>query len=319
MNINNIRRIVVRGEILENEPMSRHTSFRAGGPARYFIKPTTRKELAALVRYLYMNKLPYFVMGNGSNLLVSDAGYDGTVIDMGKNDGTEFTMLGIDDGTDPSTECGPDEVRFDAGAGCLMSAVGHYAAQFGASGFEGLAGIPGCVGGACAMNAGAFGAEMKDVIRKLTVVSPKGELLTLTAPEIRFVYRTTSLLEEGCVVARAELGFRKGSPEEIREKTEDFLRRRKEKQPLEYPSAGSTFKRPEGAYAGQLIENAGLKGISVGGAQVSEKHAGFIINKDNATAQDIFDLIRTVQKRVFETSGFHLEPEVRMLGAFREA
>lgn len=319
MNINNIRKIVRRGEILENEPMSRHTTFRAGGPARYFIRPAVKKELAALVRYLNLNRLPYFVIGNGSDLLVSDAGYDGTIIHLGKNDGTEFTMLGIDDGTDPATECEPGEIRFDAGAGCLMSAVGHYAAQFGASGFEGLAGIPGCVGGACAMNAGAFGSEMKDVLRKLTLISPKGEILERDASELHFGYRSTSILEEGYLVARAELSLKKGDPEEIKRKTEELLQRRKEKQPLEYPSAGSTFKRPEGAYAGQLIEQAGLKGFSVGGAQVSEKHAGFVINKDHATAQDIFDLIRAVQKRVFETSGFRLEPEVRMLGNFREA
>ena len=319
MNLKNIRNIVRRGVILENEPMCRHTTFRVGGPARYLIRPATRKELAALVHYLYQNRLPYFVMGNGSDLLVSDAGYNGTIIDMGKHDGTEFTMLGIDDGTDDATECGPGEIRFDAGAGCLMSDVGRFAAQFGGSGFEGLAGIPGCVGGACAMNAGAYGSEMKDVIRKLTVVSPKGEILTLDASEVRFAYRTTSILEDGYLVARAELCFQKGDPEQIREKTEEFLQRRKEKQPLEYPSAGSTFKRPEGAYAGQLIEQAGLKGFSIGGAQVSEKHSGFLINKDNASAQDIYDLIRAVQKRVFEASGFRLEPEVRMLGEFRES
>lgn len=318
MNIQNIRRIVQRGEILEREPMSRHTTFRVGGPARWLIRPATRKELAGLVRYFYNNKLPYFVMGNGSNLLVSDAGYEGAVIDIGKHDGTEFTMLGIDDGTDAATECEPGEIRFDAGAGCLMAAVGKFAQQFGASGFEALSGIPGCVGGACAMNAGAYGAEMKDVIKFLTVVSPKGELLKLDASEIRFGYRTTSLLEEGYVVARAELSFKKGDAEAIRAAMDDYMARRKEKQPLEYPSAGSTFKRPEGAFAGQLIEQAGLKGFSVGGAQVSEKHAGFVINKDHASAQDIYDVIRGVQRRVEENSGICLEPEVRLLGTFEE-
>ena len=316
MNINNIRKIIRAGRILEQEPMSRHTSFRVGGPARYFITPANKKELSGLLRYLNGNGLPYFILGNGSNLLVSDRGYEGTVIDLGKNDGTEFTLLGIDDGTDPSTEGKEGEILFDAGAGCLMSAIGSFAKRFGAAGFEALSGIPGCIGGACIMNAGAYGSEMKEVLHSVEVVTPKGEILQLPASELDLGYRHSNLQDRGYVVARAVLSLRKGDPEEIGRAMEDFTRRRKEKQPLEYPSAGSTFKRPEGAFAGQLIEEAGLRGYRIGGAAVSEKHCGFLINQDQATADDIYRLIGYVQEKVFEHSGIRLEPEVRMLGQF---
>ncbi|MDO4266770.1 MAG: UDP-N-acetylmuramate dehydrogenase [Eubacteriales bacterium] len=316
MNLNNIRKIITRGRILEQEPMAKHTTFRAGGSARYFITPATRRELAGLVRYLYNNGIDYFVMGNGSNLLVSDAGYDGVVIDLGKNDGTEFTMLGIDDGTDAQTDCAEGEIIFDAGAGCLMSAIGNYAKQFCASGFECLSGIPGCLGGALAMNAGAYGSEMKDIVRSVLVVTPQGELETLSKDALSFRYRGSSIMDNGYIAARTELSLKKGEPEAIAAKMEECAQKRREKQPLEFPSAGSTFKRPEGMFAGQLIEEAGLKGLTVGGAQVSEKHAGFVINRDHASAADIYELIRQVQERVYAHSGVELVPEVRMLGRF---
>lgn len=316
MNLKNIRMIIKRGEILEHEPMKQHTSFRAGGAARYLIRPASLKELAGLVRYLCNNQIPYFVLGNGTNLLVSDAGYEGCIIDLGKHDGTEFTMLGIDDGTDAETACGEGEILFDAGAGCLLSSVGSFARKFSASGMEELFGIPGCIGGAAVMNAGAYGREMKDLIRGVTAVSPAGEIKKLSREELRFGYRSSSLMEEGDIVARVELLLHKGDPERIQERMDEVSRKRKEKQPLEYPSAGSTFKRPEGQFAGALIEAAGLKGYGVGGAQVSEKHAGFIINRDHASASDIYRLIAEVQEKVEAHSGIHLEPEVRFLGTF---
>lgn len=308
MNLNNIKRIMRRGRILENEPMSKHTTFRVGGPARYYLIPSTEAEAAGIIRYLHLNGIEHYVIGNGSNLLVSDAGYPGVIVDFGRHDGTYFTQLGIDDSGDP--------VRFDAGAGCLLSAVGKYAQQFGGSGFEGLAGIPGTIGGACAMNAGAFGAEMKDVLVSIDVLTSAGEHKKLRADEVRFGYRSTSLMEDGYIILRAELALKKDDPAAIRQRMDEFLAQRKEKQPLEYPSAGSTFKRPEGHYAGKLIEEAGLRGFSIGGAAVSEKHCGFLINKENASAADIYQLIQAVQDKVEQKTGVRLEPEVRMLGKF---
>ena len=309
MNINNLRKIIRKGRILKNEPMSAHTTFRTGGPAAYYFIPADEFEAAGLIRYFYNNSIPYYVIGNGSNLLVSDEGFEGAIIDLGKNDGTSFTMLGVDDER-------KDGILFDCGAGCLLSAIGSYALKFSATGFEALGGIPGCVGGACIMNAGAFGSEIKDVILEARVITKSGELRTLHEDEMSFGYRTSSLLEEGYTVARASFLLKKGDPAEIEARMKELTARRKEKQPLEYPSAGSTFKRPEGDFAGRLIEEAGLRGYRHGGAMVSEKHCGFIINYDHASSRDIYELMEEVRKRVFEHSGVMLEPEVKMLGSF---
>lgn len=307
MNINNIRKIT-GGVIRLNEPMAQHTTFRVGGPADYYIIPRNAKEAAGLIRYLELNRIPWYVLGNGSNMLVSDSGFRGVIIDLGRNDGTMFTMLGY--------EYTDDELIMDVGAGCTMTSVGNYAVKFGGTGFESLAGIPGCVGGACIMNAGAFEREMKDVVRSVEVITRRGELKRLSADEIEFRYRGSSLMDEGYIVSRAEIVLSKGDPEAIRKRTDEIAAVRKEKQPLEYPSAGSTFKRPAGYFAGKLIQDAGLKGYQIGGAQVSEKHAGFIINRESATAADIAALIRHVQETVFEQSGVRLEPEIRFLGEF---
>ena len=307
MNLQNIRKIT-GGVIRQNEPMSQHTTFRVGGAADYYVIPRNAKEAAGLVRYMELNGIPYFILGNGSNLLVSDEGYRGVVIDLGRNDGTSFTMLGY--------EYTDDELVMDVGAGCTMTSVGSYAIKFGGTGFESLAGIPGCVGGACIMNAGAFEREMKDVVRSVEVITRRGELKKLEKDEIEFRYRGSSLMDEGHIISRAEIVLQRGDPEAIRQRTEEIAARRKEKQPLEYPSAGSTFKRPTGFFAGKLIQDAGLKGYRIGGAQVSEKHAGFIINQGHATAADIAALIRHVQETVFRESGVRLEPEVRFLGKF---
>ena len=309
MNINNLRKIIRRGSILRDEPMCKHSSFRVGGPASWYIIPADETEAAGLIRYLHNNGLEYYVIGNGTNLLVSDTGYEGAIIDLGRHDGTSFTMLGIDEDRE-------DGILFDCGAGCLMSAVGSLAAKYGAEGFEPLSGIPGCIGGAVIMNAGAFGAEIADLIYSVKAISKNGELRSFRKDELRFGYRYSSLGEEGYIVARAELLFKKGDPEAIRQRMEEISARRKEKQPLDYPSAGSTFKRPEGDFAGRLIEEAGLRGYRIGGAMVSEKHCGFIINYDHATAADIYALIQEVRSRVEDKSGILLEPEVRLLGRF---
>lgn len=307
MNINNLRRIT-GGAILKDEPMSRHTTFRTGGRADCYIIPRNTRELAGLIKYFELNGIAYFVIGNGSNLLVSDDGFRGAVIDIGRNDGTEFTMLGY--------EWQDDKLYIDAGAGCLLSAAGRIAAGIGATGFEALSGIPGCIGGACIMNAGAYGSEMKDVVKSVVTVSRRGEIKELSADEISFRYRGSSLMDEGLIVARAQLVLERGEKKSIESRMEELLQQRREKQPLEFPSAGSTFKRPEGHFAGKLISDAGLKGLRIGGAQVSEKHAGFIINKEGASSADIYSLIKTVQQRVYEEYGIKLETEVRLIGKF---
>ena len=248
------------------------------------------------------------MIGNGSNLLVSDSGYDGVIIDLGRHDGTEFTQLGVEEKD--------GEVIFDAGAGCLLSSIGNYAVQFEAAGFEALSGIPGCIGGACIMNAGAYGSEMKDVLVSVDIITREGFEAKLPAEKLGLGYRHSALMDDGSIVTRAEIRLKKGRAEDIRALSESYMEKRRDKQPLNYPSAGSTFKRPEGYFAGKLIEDAGLRGYSVGGAQVSEKHCGFIINRDGASSADIYRLIREVQRIVFEKHGVMLEPEVRLLGSF---
>ena len=310
MNLNNIRKIIKKGAVLENVPMSKHTTFRVGGPARYFITPHNTAELTGLVRYLYNNGLKYYVIGNGSNLLVSDKGYDGTIIDLSSHDGTEFTMLGLDDENDP--------VKFEVGAGSLMSNLGKLMLRFEVTGFEPLSGIPGCIGGACTMNAGAYGGEMADIVTGAIIVDRTGAVRHLTKDELDFSYRHSAVQDEGYIITKVELELHKGETEKIKALMDEYTASRKEKQPLEYPSAGSTFKRPEGNFAGKLIEEAGLRGYSLNGASISEKHCGFVINKGGATASDIYRLINDVKARVYENSGVMLEPEVRMLGEFEQ-
>lgn len=307
MNINNIRKIT-KGAILKNESMARHTTFRIGGPADYYIIPLNTKELSGLIRYFAINRIDYYVIGNGSNLLVSDKGYRGVIIDLGRNDGTAFSMLGYDDSG--------EDLIMDLGAGCLMSAVGSLSARFGGTGFEELSGIPGCIGGAVVMNAGAFDREMKDVLLKVEAVDRKGNILELNKDELGLRYRGSRLMDEGLIVTRAEIALKKGNTEEINNRIEEFKKLRQEKQPVEYPSAGSVFKRPEGHFAGKLISDAGLKGLSVGDACVSEKHAGFIINKGTASAMDVYRLINMIRDKVSEQFGVCLEPEVKFLGEF---
>ena len=244
--------------------------------------------------------MPCYIMGNGSNLLVSDQGYRGVVIQL-------FRQLN-------DIQCEGNVIRAQAGA--LLSAVANRALEEKLTGFEFAAGIPGTLGGACVMNAGAYGGEMKDVLKSVTVLTREGERITLQKNELELGYRTSIIAKKDYIVLEAEIELKAGDAEEIKAVMDDLKERRTTQQPLEYPSAGSPFKRPEGYFAGNLIQESGLQGFQVGGAQVSEKHCGFVINKDQATAADIAELIRQVQDRVEEKFGVRLETEVKRLGEF---
>ena len=283
-----------------HEPMKKHTTFRIGGPADYYLCPHSTEELQKILQICRENKLEFFILGNGSNLLVSDKGYRGVVIQLWKN----FSDIETEDNT------------ITVKAGALLSKVAAEALEESLTGMEFASGIPGTMGGAVMMNAGAYGGEMKDIIREVTVLTREGELLTLSKEEMNFGYRTSVVKEKGYVVISAELQLRKGDREEIRKVMDELKERRVTKQPLDMPSAGSTFKRPEGYFAGKLIMDAGPRGFSVGGAQISEKHCGFVVNKGDATAADVLGLIGEVQKRVQEKFGVALEPEVKFLGEF---
>ena len=298
--------IVPKENIIKNEDMSRHTTFRTGGPADYFIKVGKKDELKRLVELFHEEGLmfgrDYYVLGNGSNLLVSDEGFRGIVLTL---EG-EFSECRLESDTE-----------IVAGAACLNVAVANLARDNSLTGFEFAHGIPGSIGGALVMNAGAYGGEMKQVVKSVTAVMEDGTDRVFGADELEFGYRTSVFKTINCVITGAHIGLTKGVKEEIEATMEDLKGRRVSKQPLEYPSAGSTFKRPEGYFAGKLIEDAGLKGYSVGGAQVSEKHCGFVINKGNASSQDVYRLILDVQKKVLEASGVELTPEVILLGEFK--
>ena len=290
-----LKQAVSAGVFLTDEPMSRHTTFRTGGPADIYIEPSCAEELKQVLEICREENLTYTIIGNGSNLLVGDKGYRGVLISFGK----PFGQVAVE-GT---------QVR--AGAGALLSVVAKQALSF-----EFAAGIPGTIGGAVVMNAGAYGGELCQVLKETTVLTPEGEVKTLSLPELELGYRTSCVQKMGYIVLEAVLELQPGNAEEIRAVMDELASKRKEKQPLEYPSAGSTFKRPTGHFAGRLIQDAGLRGFTVGGAQVSEKHCGFVINRDHATSADILSLCRQVQEKVKEQSGVDLELEVKLLGEF---
>ena len=292
--------IISKQDILENELMSRHTTFRTGGPASLFLRPRTTEEIKGVLKLLKRAEVDFFILGNGSNLLVSDKGFDGVIISL-----ANFADINIE-----------DETKVVAQAGAMNSSIAMLARDNSLTGFEFAAGIPGTIGGAMIMNAGAYGGEMKDITSKVTVLSSDGEVIKLDNQAMKFGYRTSAIKGKNFVVLSAVLDLQKGDNGEIAGKMQELALKRKEKQPLEYPSAGSTFKRPEGYFAGKLIEDAGLRGFTVGGAAVSEKHCGFVINKGNATSADIYELIRRVQDKVYEDFSVKLEPEVIMLGDF---
>ena len=293
-----LERLLSQEQIKKEEPLSRHTTFRVGGPAEYLVTPEIAQipDTAALCRQY---EVPLTVIGNGSNLLVSDKGLRGVVLEVGK----AASGIWILDGEDLAVQ-----------AGTLLSETANFAAKNGLSGMEFAAGIPGSVGGAVVMNAGAYGGEMKDILSGVRVLTQNGEIKVRPADELDLSYRHSRMMDEQEIVLDARLNLTQGSEAVIRAQMDELRKKRVEKQPLEYPSAGSTFKRPEGYFAGKLIEEAGLRGYRIGDAQVSEKHCGFVINRGNASAAQILELMQYVQDRVKETSGVQLEPEVRLLG-----
>lgn len=336
-------------KILKNEALKQHTSFRVGGPAKVYVVPEDIEELQKLIRFLYDEKLPYDIIGNGTNLLVSDAGVDHVVVEIGRAlEGIELlpeanasdatsSLRGSSSvtGTAAKAAAGSAAARATSEAaavnataakekiyylrvlaGTLLSKVAQFAATQELAGMEALRGIPGTLGGAVTMNAGAYGTEMKDVLYSVDVLTPEGELQTLTPAELALGYRHSVIPERGYIVVAATLALRKGDPDEIQARMADFQNRRKEKQPLDKASAGSTFKRPEGYFAGKLIEDTGLRGFRHGGAQVSEKHCGFVINDGTARAADIYWLIGEVRKRVLLEQHVELTPEVKIWGNF---
>ena len=293
-----LNNVIAKDSILIDEPMSRHTTFRVGGPADFFVTPKAKEEVRDVIRICKEAGMPYYIIGNGSNLLVSDAGYRGVIVQIYK----EMNEVKVEG----------DLVKAQAGA--LLSGIAAKALGAELSGFEFASGIPGTIGGACVMNAGAYGGEMKDVLEFVTVLTGEGKIIELGRNELELGYRTSVIAKKGYIVLGAVLKLERGDGEKIKTYMDELKEKRVTKQPLEYPSAGSTFKRPEGYFAGKLIEDAGLRGFQVGGAQVSEKHCGFVINRDHATASDIMELMRQVQIRVKENSGVDLEPEVKRLG-----
>ncbi len=295
-----IEKIVPQENILFDEPMSRHTTFRVGGAAKCLIKVNNKEQMKKLIPYLHMTGQNFFILGNGSNLLVGDKGYSGILVKLGE--GMESVAV--------------EGERMKISAGTLLSKAASAARENELTGMEFASGIPGTVGGAIVMNAGAYGGEMKQIVESVEVMNMEGEILVLDNDTMEFGYRKSVIKSRPFIVLETVLCLQKGKQEEISSKMEELSRLRREKQPLEYASAGSTFKRPEGYFAGKLIMDAGLRGFSIGGAKVSEKHCGFIVNSGNATAADIREVIDEVQKCVKAKFGVTLEREVIYLGDF---
>ena len=295
-----LQKLLGEAKVLVQEPMASHTTFRIGGPADYFVMPETVEELAAVLKLCKEEQMPYFILGNGSNLLVGDKGFRGVVIQLYKNfDGIQI------DGT-----------KVTAKAGAMLIRVAKESGKAGLTGLEFASGIPGTIGGAMVMNAGAYGGEMKDVVTAVTVLTKEGDIKNLTGDEMNFRYRGSVVEDEGYIVLEAVMELKEGNLEEIQARIDELSIQRKTKQPIEYPSAGSTFKRPEGYFAGKLIQDAELRGYRVGGAQVSEKHCGFVINAGGATAADVMQLMQDVSEKVNAQFGVTLEPEVKRVGEF---
>lgn len=288
------------GQIRTQEPMNRHTTFRVGGLADFYTEPASATELGAILALCRKEKMPFYILGNGSNLLVADSGYRGVMVSISKG-WSEITVQG-------------NQIR--AGAGALLSQVAKKALQASLTGLEFAAGIPGSVGGAVMMNAGAYGSDMSAVLTSATVLDLQGKVLTVPVADLELGYRSSCIQKRGYVVLEAVFLLEEGDADKILGRMEELAQKRRSKQPLEYPSAGSTFKRPAGYFAGKLIQDAGLRGYSVGGAQVSEKHCGFVINRGDATADDVMKLCRDVRQKVLEQFGVELELEVETLGDF---
>lgn len=283
--------------ILLQEPMKRHTTFKIGGPADYYLAPD-RQQMVDALAIAKKHNVPVTIIGNGSNLLVRDGGIRGLVMEIGR----------------PMSEVTVDGTKIHVGAGAMLGRIANMAADAGLGGFEFAGGIPGTFGGAVVMNAGAYGGEMKDVLTSVEVLTPEGDFLTVAAEELDLSYRHSCIPKRGYIVVGGTLQLEPGDRDEIRSVMAGWRDSRLEKQPLEYPSAGSTFKRPEGYYAGKLIMDAGLRGYRVGDAQVAEKHCGFVINRQDATAAEVLQLMEDVRERVMDKFGVELEPEVKIIG-----
>jgi len=293
-----LQKIVGDSYVFADEPMKNHTTFRVGGCARFLVEPRSVEALKNVINLCRSLDMPFYIVGNGSNLLVSDEGYDGVIIHLFKN------MSGMTvEGT-----------KMIVQAGVLLVRAANLSCQEGLTGLEFASGIPGTVGGGIVMNAGAYGGEMKDVVSQVKVLLSDGQIQEYTGEEMHFGYRRSRVTEEKGIVLEAVLQLCKGDKMQIRARMDELKEKRMDRQPLEYASAGSTFKRPEGFFAGKLIEEAGLRGFCVGDAEVSKKHCGFLINKGNASATQIAELIQEVQIRVYQNSGVWLEPEVKFLG-----
>ena len=286
--------------VFTKEPMSRHTTFRAGGPADFFVTPEKEGQVRKTLSLLKEAQVPRYIMGNGSNLLVGDRGYRGVILQICK----KMNRIRIQD------------TVIQAQAGALLSKIAAEAQAKALTGFEFASGIPGSLGGAAMMNAGAYGGEMKQVLIQAQILNASGEIEDVLAEEMELGYRSSVFSRNGGVILSASIQLEPGDPPAIQSRMEELKFLRTSKQPLEYPSAGSTFKRPEGYFAGKLIQDAGLRGFQVGGAQVSEKHCGFVINKDQATAMDIRSLMEQVSEKVYAQFGVRLEPEVKLIGEF---
>ena len=293
-----LRAIVGEENVLVDEPMSEHTTFKVGGPADLYAIPDDPEEIRDVLRECEESGVPHFVLGYGSDLLVSDEGYRGVIIALGD----DLVGVTVED----------DEMTCEAGVG--LKEASEMACELGLSGLEFACGIPGSVGGACYMNAGAYGGCMADVLKCVRVLRADGTQDTLDVDELDLGYRHSRIADEGMIVLSATFDLHHGNPEKIRETMDELTRQREEKQPLDLPSAGSTFKRPEGFYVGKLVTDAGLRGYQSGGAAVSKKHAGFVVNVDHATAADVHAVIEHVQDEVERQFGVRLEPEIRFLG-----
>lgn len=288
--------------IREQEPLSAHTTFRIGGPATYYLIPENRDEVSEALGFAKEKGLPFYVLGRGSNMLFDDEGYPGVIVEIGRG----MEQMSVEKELD-------ETVRVVAQAGITMSSMAVQLAEAGLTGFEFAGGIPGTLGGGITMNAGAYGGEIRDCIQDATVMTESGGILVLTRDQLELGYRTSVIQHERYLILEGSFLFKRGEKEEILARMRELNQRRRDKQPLEYPSAGSTFKRPEGYFAGKLIEDAGLRGYRVGDAQVSEKHCGFVVNRGNATAAEVRQLIRDVQEQVQEKFQVRLEPEVRII------
>ncbi len=292
--------IVGSDNIVSDEPMRKHTTFRIGGNADIFVRPESEEQIAEILRLCREQDVPYFILGNGSNLLVGDRGFRGVVINIMDN----MNDIKVDGGI------------IKAQAGAMLIKVSRAARDNSLTGLEFASGIPGTIGGAIYMNAGAYGGEMKDVVTKVTAMDAEGEIYTFGTDELEFSYRHSVIQQRDLIVLDVTMELAAGDQKIIDDRMSELAVARRTKQPLEYPSAGSTFKRPEGYFAGKLIMDAGLRGYRVGDAQVSEKHCGFVVNRGNATADDVIKLIDDVKAKVSEEYDVVLEPEVRMIGEF---